>query len=110
MNSFNQERRALRIQTHFETLYSTGGEDGMGILADISYSGARLEKTTQKPKVGTPLRLYVTLAPTQTFELVGRVARHLENGFAIEYDFPPDPSVRRFVDDAAALVSGPRRS
>ena len=41
--------------------------------------------------------------------LVGRVVRHSELGFAVAYDEPSDPSVRRLVDNAAAMVAPPRR-
>jgi hypothetical protein len=42
------------------------------------------------------------------FELTGHVVRHSSTGFAIEYEDIVDPDVRRMVDDAAAVVAGPR--
>ena len=75
----------------------------MGTLVDISYSGALLDKTTQRPEIGTPLRLYITFPPAKSFELVGRVVRHTESGFAVEYDTRNDPAICSLVDDAAAI-------
>ncbi|MCZ6464312.1 MAG: PilZ domain-containing protein [Proteobacteria bacterium] len=107
MDKHFDNRRDMRIRTQFETLYSAGRSEGAGVLADISYSGARLEGVSSKPDIGTELRLYVFLQPVMPFELIGEVVRHSENGFAIEYK-NLDPEVRRLVDDAAALVSAPR--
>ena len=109
MSGSNTKRRDLRIQTSFETLYSTGGEEGVGVLADISYSGALLDKASLQPPIGTPIRLYIFLPPAEPFELVGRVVRHSQLGFAVAYDEPTDPSVRRLVDNASAMVAPPRR-
>ena len=105
-NEWNK-RRDLRVRTRFESLYSSGREEGAGVLADISYSGALMEGTSLKPELGTRLRVYVFLRPIDPFELVGQVVRHTENGFAIEYDEEPAEDLRRFVDDASAMVAAP---
>jgi hypothetical protein len=96
-------RRSGRIQTRFESLYSAGRYEGTGVLADVSYTGAMIEGASLKPEIGKPMRLYVFVQPVAPFELVGTVVRHTENGFAIEYPTLSD-EVRRFVDDAAAIV------
>jgi hypothetical protein len=99
-------RRGGRVQTRFESLYSAGRSEGTGTLSDISYCGAMIVGTSLKPEIGKVLRVYVFVQPVAPFELVGVVVRHTDEGFAIEY---PDlsPEVRRFVDDAAAIVSVP---
>jgi hypothetical protein len=85
-----------------------------GMLADISYSGALIEGTTMQPEIGTRVVLYVYLKPPSAFEakapfeLTGHIVRHSSTGFAIEYEDNLDPDVRRMVDDAAAVVAGPR--
>jgi hypothetical protein len=103
------KRRNIRIKTRFETLVASTRQHGAGILADISYSGALLEKTSLQPKVGSEVRVYVFLQPVSPFELMGRVVRHTGDGFAIEYG-ELDPEIRRMVDDAAALVAIPEAS
>ena len=106
----NENRRSEgRVRTQFETLYSAGRTEGAGILADISYSGARIEEASLRPEVGDKLRLYVFVQPVAPFELIGSVVRVTEDGFAIEYELS-DPDVRRLVDDAAAIVTTPSRS
>lgn len=103
----SEQRRDRRIRTRFETLYSTERREGGGMLADISYSGARFEQTSLQPRAGARVRIHVFLpSRSEPFELVGEVVRVTEQGFAIRYE-KPKPEVCRLVDDAAALVSLP---
>ena len=59
-----------------------------------------------KPEIGSEVKLYVFVMPISPFELVGRVVRHSDTGFAIEYTVESE-NVRRLVDDVAALVHLP---
>ena len=97
-----------RISTRFESLYSAGSAEGMGTLADISYSGALLESTDRKPDLGKSIRLFIFIHPVAPLLLSGTVVRHTEAGFAIEYPEVAE-EVRHLVDDAAAIVNGPPR-
>ncbi len=99
-------RKQGRVKTRFESLYSAGRAEGTGMLADISYSGAQFVGVSLKPEIGKSLRIYVFVQPVAPFEIVGTVVRHTEDGFAIEYS-AIDDELRRFVDDAAALVNVP---
>ena len=102
-------RRGARVKTRFESLYSTGPAEGTGMLADISYSGAQIVGASLKPEVDKPLRIYVFVQPVAPFELVGTVVRHTDDGFAIAFESLSD-ELRRFVDDAAAIVNVSRQS
>lgn len=96
-------RRNFRIRTHFEATYSTERQEGSAILANISYSGALLTQASLQPRLESQVRVYVLLNEDFPFVIVGRVVRHVEDGFAIEYaDLSPE--VRRLVDYAAAMV------
>ena len=99
-----EQRKDVRVRTRFDVLYASGPSEGAGVLADLSYSGARLEEASLRPEVGTAVRLYVFVQPVAPFQLEGHVIRHTENGFAIRYDVD-DPEVIRLVDDAAAIVA-----
>ena len=99
-------RRSPRFKTKFDALYSAAAEEGAGTLAEISYSGARLEGASIRPGVGTRIRLYIFLQPVAPFELEGLVARHTESGFALNYDLF-DEDIRRLVDDVSALIATP---
>jgi len=99
-----ERRKEARFRTRFDALFSFGPAQGAGVLADLSYSGARLEGTSARPELGTIVRLYVFIQPVAPFQLVGRVTRHSESGFVILFDVS-DLEVRRLVDDVAAIVS-----
>ncbi len=100
-------RKHPRFRTRFDTLCSSGREEGVGVLADISYSGAHLEETSLRPPVGTEVRLYVFVQPVSPFELVGRVARHTETGFAIECSVESSENWL-LVDDVSEIVVAPK--
>jgi len=98
-----ERRQHPRFRARFDTLCSSGRNEGAGVLADISYSGARLVESSLEPDLGTKIRLYVFVQPVSPFELVGEVVRTSPQGFAIAYQVE-SPEVRRLVDDVAALV------
>ena len=100
------KRRSTRFKTRFDAAYSAGREEGAGILTEISYAGARLQKVSLRPPVGTQVTLYVFIAPVAPFELKGHVTRVTESGFAVQYELF-DPEIRRFVDDVNAIVAEP---
>jgi hypothetical protein len=101
------KRKQPRFKTRFDALYSDCEREGAGVLADISYSGARIENASLRPDVGTLVRFYVFVQPVLPFELVGHVVRITEDGFAIEYEVL-DSEVRRLVNDVAAIVVSPQ--
>ena len=51
-------RRSLRFRARFDTLISADAEEGAGVLAEISYAGARLDDASTKPPVGTMYELF----------------------------------------------------
>ncbi len=114
MTETTDRRRDNRVSIRLEAHYSFGRVVEVGVLVNISYFGALIEDTTMRPEIGTPVTLHLYLEPSSAFEsatpfeLAGHVVRHSPNGFAIEHDDNLDPDVRRMVDDAAAIVAGPR--
>jgi hypothetical protein len=101
-----ERRRSPRFKARFDALYTAGREEGGGTLVQLSYSGARLAQTSVQPEIGTKVTLYIFIQPVAPFELTGFVARHTEDGFALDYDLF-DAEVRRLVDDVAALIAEP---
>ena len=100
------QRKHPRFRTRFDTLCSSGREEGAGVLADISYAGARLEDASFSPEVGAKVTLYVFVQPVSPFQLQGKVVHRSEGSFAIEYLAESD-EIRRLVDDVAAIVTVP---
>ena len=104
----NDQRKGLRFKAEFETLFSAERKEGAGVLSEISYSGALVEEVSNRPKVGTILRLFVFFQPVAPEQIVGEVVRHTKNGFAIHFNETKD-ELRKLVDDVGALVSVKRR-
>jgi PilZ domain len=102
--SAGERRRSPRVRSRFDALIAAGAQEGAGTLAEISYSGARLDDSSLQPPVGTPVRLYVFIQPVSPFEIEGVVTRHTETGFAVTYELF-DVEIRRLVDDVTALVA-----
>lgn len=102
-----ERRKDIRFRTRFDALFSSGPTEGAGVLADLSYSGARLEDASLRPDLGTSVRLYVFIQPVAPFQLVGHVTRHTESGFVILHEVS-NPEVRRLVDDVSGIVAASR--
>ncbi len=113
MTETTSKRPDKRIPTDLEAFYHARRADAVGMVANISYSGALIEDITVQPEIGTFVVLYVYLEPPSAFEaetpfrLTGHVVRHSSDGFAIEYKDNLNRDVRRMVDDAAAIVARP---
>jgi len=99
-------RRSPRFRTRFDALISADSTEGAGVLAEISYSGARLEESSVHPPVGSRVTLYIFVQPVAPFTLTGQVVRSTEGGFAITYELF-DSEIRRLVDDVSAMVVSP---
>ena len=114
MSAKAEKRRGIRVATRFEALSTQSDpcdssapvdKQGVAMLADISYTGARLNRTALSPELGAFVKVQIFL-PSHTgvyFELEGQVVRRTQNGFAIEYDWPGQ-EICRLVDDAASLL------
>ncbi|MBW2713235.1 MAG: PilZ domain-containing protein [Deltaproteobacteria bacterium] len=108
MKPKEERRHDNRVQTRFESLISMGRSEGVGVLTDISYSGAYIEEATCVPEVGEEIRLYVFVHPVSPFHIEGKVVRQDNAAFAVEYK-DLDPEICRLVDDAAAVVRVPKK-
>lgn len=98
------KRKHLRFKTRFDVLYANEQSEGAGVLTNLSYSGACLEEASHVPEVGSAVRLYIFVQPVAPFELIGRVVRRGETGFAVSCEVD-DAEVRRLVDDVSAIVN-----
>ncbi len=114
MSRRTEQRRGFRISIRLEVIGTSGRFEVVGVLTNISYSGALIEETSMQPEIRTHCVLHVYLKPPDAFkvaspfELTGRIIRHSSTGFAIEFTDRFDPDVRRFVDDAAAILTASR--
>ena len=114
MTEMTKKRRGYRVSMRLEAYCSEDLVEVIGVLTNISYSGALIEDTSMQPEIGTPIDLYLFLKPpgafkaVSPFKLTGHVVRHTSTGFAIEHDYKFDPDVRLMLDDAIAIVDARR--
>jgi len=102
--SGSDRRHGQRIKTRFKSLYSAIDQEGSAVLAEISYSGARLEGAEFQPSLGARVCVYLWLPRhAEPFELAGKVVRQMDDGFAIEYE-KPGQDICHMVDAAGLLV------
>ena len=107
MSNRKADRRAPRLKTDLETFFSSAREEGPAVLTDVSSGGARLEGTAVRPRFETRIRVSVFLPNQSTpMDLVGRVVRHTEKGFAVEFD-QPQPEICRLIEDDVAAENAP---
>ncbi len=112
MTETTNRRPKNRTPTSLKTYYSFDLVEGVGALADVTYSGALIEGISTRPEIGKSIVLcvylkspvgYTKVAP---FKLSGVVVRLSSTGFAIEYEDNHDPVVRGMLDVAAAIMAG----
>lgn len=114
MTETTNKRHENRVPISLKAHYSFDRVEGVGVVANISYSGVLIGDISTRPEIGTPIVLCVyVISPhgieeVTPFKLIGHVVRHSSTGFAIEYKDNLDRDVRRMVDDAAAVVAVPR--
>ncbi len=71
MTETTNRRHENRVPTPLKAYYSFGRVDGVGELANISYSSALIEGiSTRPPETGTPIVLCVYLMAPHDFEKV----------------------------------------
>ncbi len=116
MNEMTKRRRGYRVSIRLEAYCSEDLVEVIGVLTNISYSGALIEDTSMQPEIGTQIVLYLFLKPpgafkaVSPFKLAGHVVRHSSTGFAIEYDQKFDPDMRRMLTDAIAIMAASREA
>ena len=101
-------QRALRVKAAFETMYWIERQEGSGVIANISYSGALLEDASLRLDPGTKVRLRVMVEPERKVELAGVVVRHVATGFAVAFAESGSDAAHRLVDEIRA--SSPSRN
>ena len=99
------KRRNPRHRALLDVAFNAGRLEGEGVLADLSASGAAIERATQRPVVGSQLRIEIFVEPNRTLQLRGTVSRHTETGFAVEH-IGLSEELDELVKDVAAIAEG----
>jgi hypothetical protein len=103
----SQRRRGARIRPLHPVFFESTGHQGSATLAEVSYSGARLQVEQLGPLLGEPVRIYVW--PTnhaEPFELVGHVVGLRDDGFAVEYE-KPGQAICQWIDALQTAEAAP---
>ena len=94
----HEQRAHPRRPVNVLVLTVSGEEKGEGTLVDISRSGALIESSAVRPRLGAPVKITISRAGgSAPGEIVGTVARHAASGFAIHFA-KVTPLVRRLVE------------
>ena len=100
--SQQERRRDFRIRTAFEVPNAYPPLEGIALLSDLSERGACVEDTTARPGIGKTVQLSVRVSDREEPEvLVGKVVRHVENGFAVDFE-KPEPLLARLIGEELA--------
>jgi hypothetical protein len=93
-----ERRRAPRVEAPSPVYFTAGRQEGVGVLADLSLTGARIEDASPRLRPGAATTLLLELRQDSfTVEVPGRVVRETETGFAIEFSLDPDSSAEAFL-------------
>jgi hypothetical protein len=96
-----------RVYTTFECDVAGYRQRGRGRLADISHKGALIVESDAIPVRGELVGLAFDDVVGAVL-LIGWVVRHIDKGFAIEFDHL-NQRARDLIDDLVALVEVERR-
>ncbi len=77
--------RPARLRADFSAEYTAGIEQGSGIVVEISRTGARIDTGDPPPPIGSTVWLHIHVRDSYAADIVGRVSRHPERGFAIVF-------------------------
>ena len=79
------------VEVEIIVLCVSGTDRGSGTLADLSLSGALLEKTSIRPKLGAAVEIRLRLPNDDKPQtLAGTAVRHSASGFAIQFATSPE--------------------
>ncbi len=92
------ERRHERIETRFEVVWVAGSLDGVGVVRNLSRSGAWIDAMRVRPPSGARIQVGILEEERDSTVAEGDVVRRSALGFAVE--FLPDRAaeVGRLVD------------
>jgi hypothetical protein len=100
-------RRDGRLYTNYECLLAGYRQKARGVVRDISHHGALVVETEAIPVRGELVGLTFD-HDNEAVLLIGWVTRHVDHGFAIEFDHLNERA-QALIDHLSALVEVERR-
>ncbi len=97
-----EERRdEVRIETRFEVAWSAGRLEGVGVLRNLSGSGAWIDEVSVQPPMGARIRIVILEDDRDPLVVEGVVVRRTTSGFAVGIQPPNSDAVRLLLDRLA---------
>ena len=91
-------QRATRERFPAHAFFTADGVEGRGVLVDLSVTGARIEKATNRVATGTSINLQIAVREDCfPMEIEAEVVRDTESGFAIEFS-RVDSRLKNFLE------------
>ncbi len=93
-----EHRYEVRIETRFEVVWSKGRLEGVGVLRNLSRSGAWIDEVSVQPPVGARIRIVILEDPRDPLVVDGVVVRGTTLGFGVGIQPPNSDAVRLLLD------------
>ncbi len=91
-------QRAPRERFQAHAFYTADGVEGRGVLTDLSVTGARIKKATDRMATGTRIKLLIAVREDCfPMEIEAEVVRDTASGFAIEFS-DVDSRLKNFLE------------
>ncbi len=79
------ERRHERIETRFEVVWVAGSLDGVGVVRNLSRSGAWIDAMRVPPQTGARIQIGILEEERDATVARGEVVRRSSLGFAVQF-------------------------
>ena len=97
-----EERRyEVRIETRFEVVWSAGRLEGVGVLRNLSRSGAWIDEVSVQPPMYARIRIVILEDPRDPLVVEGVVVRRTTSGFSVGIYPASSDAVRLLLDRLA---------
>ena len=93
-----ERRSEARIETTFEVVWEAGSLDGVGILRNLSRSGAWIADLSVQPHIDVRIRIAILEEERAPVVVNGVVVRRTSAGFAVELDPASSSGIGRLLD------------
>ncbi len=91
-------RYEVRIETRFEAVWAAGSLYGVGVLRNLSGSGAWIDEVSAQPPMGARIRIVILEEERDSLVVDGVVVRRTTLGFSVGIQPANSDAVRLLLD------------
>ncbi len=92
-----ERRYEVRIETRFEAVWAAGSLYGVGVLRNLSGSGAWIDEVSAQPPMGARIRIVIPEEERDPLVVEGEVVRRTTLGFSVGIQPANSDAVRRLL-------------